>query len=1031
MYQNFTRAWNSRKRIVLEVLLVTRPKLADSGSRFGFSNRDNKMSETVLDKRGGGGGGRMHTFRRWRRREKSLAARSASSAPRRTSPSSRATKHWMLHIRGRRQCAASRSTAMKALCVFAILAIFASAAFCQTAELTGTVTDPSGSVVPSAKVMATNLDTGVVRDTLTNERGNYIITSLLPGRYRFTAEATGFKQVNRGPIVLAVDQVARLDFIAEVGSVQESVTVKDSAVILDSATSTIGTVVENRQVTQLPLSGRNPIAFVGLAPGVRLQGGFGGKAPGSYSNWGNFSVNGGLANANTVLVEGLPLDYGAMNAPSFIPPVDATQEFRIQTNKFSAEFGRSAGGVVNFSIKSGTNQLHGSFYEFLRNKSLDANNFFQNRAGNKRAALSYNQFGASAGGPIRKDKTFFFVNYEGYRTRSGSPSITTVPTALERAGDFSRTFNTAGNMVLIADPLTTRRLPDGSYTRNLFARNVIPQARINPVAANLSQVWPLPSAQGQQHTNVNNFSTLGGDGTREDMVVGKLDHNLSTRWKFFGTYAITDINIFNLDPYRYKINLTAPRPSRIHHATLSASAVFSPGLIGEFHSGFARFNGTRIPYAEGFDLTTLGFPRALADEVQLKGFPAINVSGIGAIGGDSSSGLILRTLNSWSQRASMTWVHGTHTFKFGGNHRIQQVNDIQSNALTPSFSFNPQMSAVNPLRLDNNSGVAMASFMLGYPSGATVNKSDRLANQRTYAAFFFQDDWKATRKLTLNLGLEYSLEFPITERYNRKMWLDPDAPLPISQRVGLPLKGGFRFTDSNTRAPFDLYPRQWAPRVGFAYQLFSRMVVRGGYGMFWLPAAITEVTGQVNAPAWSVNTSMAATIDGGLTPFDTLSNPFPKGILNPPGSSQGLDTLVGTSAAVNLRNFRTGNMQQWNFGIQRELWSNTVFEIAYAGSKGTGLPAQYGSQLNQLLDSNLSLGPALLELVPNPFASVVQAGTLAQPTVQRGQLLRPFPQFTGLGAGGMPIGHSIYHSMQSQLTKRFSTSMVGVAYTIS
>ena len=238
------------------------------------------------------------------------------------------------------------------------------------------------------------------------------------------------------------------------------------------------------------MSGRNPIALVALTPGVRIQGGFGGKG-----QWSNFSVNGGLANANTVLVEGLALDYAQMNAPAYVPPVDATQEFRIQTNNFAAEYGRSAGAVVNFSIKSGTNQIHGTVYEFFRNKSLDANNFFQNRAGNPRAALSYNQFGASIGGPIRKDRTFFFGNYEGYLRRAGSPTITTVPTALQRTGDFSQTFNAAGRMVAIADPLTTR-LESGVYTRTVFPGNVVPPSRFSKIASNYVPIWPMPNATG-------------------------------------------------------------------------------------------------------------------------------------------------------------------------------------------------------------------------------------------------------------------------------------------------------------------------------------------------------------------------------------------------------------------------------------------------------------------------------------------------------------------------------------------------------
>src|SRR5882672_1625528 len=287
----------------------------------------------------------------------------------------------------------------------ALVAILASNALSQTAQLTGTVADPTGSVVPGAKVVATNIDTGVARATVANDRGNYLVTALLPGRYRVVTEASGFKQVNRGPITLAIDQVARIDFILEVGETRESISVEATGVILDAATSTIGNVVENRQIAELPLNGRNPLDLVGLSTGIRIQGGFGGKN-GSLNN---FSSNGGLANANAVLVEGLALDLAQMNSPSFVPPVDATQEFRVQTNTFSAEFGRTSGAVVSMSIKSGTNEFHGSAYEFLRNKVLNANNFFQNRAGNARPSLVQNQFGASLGGPIRKDKTFFFA----------------------------------------------------------------------------------------------------------------------------------------------------------------------------------------------------------------------------------------------------------------------------------------------------------------------------------------------------------------------------------------------------------------------------------------------------------------------------------------------------------------------------------------------------------------------------------------------------------------------------------------------
>ncbi len=897
----------------------------------------------------------------------------------------------------------------------------------QNAQVTGTVSDVSGAVVPGAQVTATNLDTGVSRSSTANDAGNYLITALFPGRYQITSSSPGFKQMKREGLTLATEQVARVDFRMEVGETRESVTIESAGVVLDAATSTIGTLIENQRIRELPLNGRNPLDLVGLSTGIRVQGGFGGK----NGSLGNFSSNGGLANANQVQVEGLALDLAQMNSPSFVPPVDATQEFRVQTNSFSAEFGRTAGAVVSISIKSGTNQFHGSAYEFLRNKVLNANNFFQNRAGNARPSLVQNQFGASLGGPIRRDRTFFFVNWEEYRNRNSAPSITSVPTALQRAGDFSQTRNAGGAVIAVADPLTTRQLADGSYTREVFAGNVIPASRFSRVAASVMPVYPAPNAQGNPVTNVNNYSTVGGGGTNEHQIVGKIDHNLNTRWKIFGTYSRIWADQFNLDPLGYKVNLTRQVNYARTHATAAASAVFSPGLIGEFHTGFARFHQPSIPYALGFDITTLGFPRALADATQIKSFPAFNVSGMVAVGSSASAGMTLVDLNSWGQRGSMTWVKSTHSIKFGADYRVQQLNQFQQNSFLPAFQFNNQMSAINPLRLDQSSGVPLASFLMGYMASASVAKSERLANQRRYLATYFQDDWKVTRRLTLNLGVDYSLEFPITERFNRKMWFDPAVPLPISQQVGLPLVGGFRFADNNQRSPYDLYKKQFGPRAGFAFQLFPKTVVRSGYGLFWIPAAITEVTGDNRAPAWAINTLAVASLNGGITPYNTLDNPYPDGILNPPGSAAGLNTLVGQNAAANQRNFRSGYMQQWNFDIQQELGRSMVLEVLYAGSSGTGLPAQWASQMNQLADRHLALGAALQEQVPNPFFGSVQAGPLAQRTVARGQLLRPFPQFQTLYVEGMPLGHSTYHSFQASFNKRFGTSLVAVAYTLS
>jgi hypothetical protein len=898
--------------------------------------------------------------------------------------------------------------------------------------MTGTISDPTGASVPNTTVTVTNIETGVARSSVTNASGNYLVTALLPGTYRVTTQAPGFKQMSREPIILEVDQLARIDFSLAVGGTQETVEVQASAVLLNSESSTISALVDNRQVSELPLNGRDPIELVALEPGIRVQGNFGGKqvaggtAPG---NWANFSFNGGMANANSIMVEGLALDLAQMNTPSFVPPVDATQEFRVQSNTFSAEYGRTSGAVVNFSIKSGTNQLHGSAFEFWRNKVLNANDFFQNRIGNPRPPFNLNQFGGAVGGPIRRDRTFFFANFEEYRRVVTNPTITSVPSPLQIAGDYSQTFNSAGKLVPIADPTTTTQLPGGSYTRMLFPGNIIPASRFSTVARNALKAYPAPNLAGVPFTGVNNLSTSSAVRLIDHQLVNKIDHNLNGVWKIFGTYSLEDLHQGATDPLHYTgADLTAAQGNFRNHITLSAIAVFSPGLVAELHTGYARLYQFSVPKAEGYDATQLGFARSFVSQWQIQSFPGFQPSGYATVG---NTGYSRGAFNSWGQRASVTWVKGSHALKFGADYRIQQMNQFFFTTIVPRFTFSNQMTAQNPLAPDANNGNAIASFLLGDVFTANVVKSQPLANERRYLQVFLQDDWKVTRKFTVNIGTEYSFEFPITERYNRKMWFDQNAAVPVN--VGFPVLGGFRFTDSNTRSPQDLYTHQFGPRVGFAYQLFPKTVIRSAYGIFWLPGAIMETTGDSRAPAFSINTPMVTSVDGNLTPFNTLDNPYPlpDGITNPPGASQGLLTLLGQDAAANRRYYHSGYTQQWNFDIQQDLGRNMLLEVTYSGSAGVGLPAGWATQINQIPDQYLSQGSALLQPVANPFYGLVATGNLAQKTIQRGQLLRPFPQFQSLFGEADPVGHSSFHSFATQFKKRFAHGLVGFSYTVS
>jgi Carboxypeptidase regulatory-like domain len=925
--------------------------------------------------------------------------------------------------------------ALSPLGAFPLLAIVSLSAFAQTAQLTGTVADKSGALVPGAKVTATNVATGVARSNVTNTSGNYLITALLPGDYKITTEAPGFKQVNEGPVTFAVDQVARIDFALDVGDAKESVSVSATAVLLDSDTSTVGAVIENKQVSDLPLSGRDPVNLLGLSPGIRLQSGFGGvlTAGGTSQSgaWSGFSFNGGIAGANPILVEGLSLDILQMNLPSYVPPVDATQEFRAQTDTFSAEYGRSTGAVINFSVKSGTNQFHGAAYEYLRNTDLNANTFFANRSGTARPEYIQNQYGGAFGGPIKKDKTFFFANFEEYELRQASAALDSVPTALQRVGNFSQTYTAAGALVAIADPTSSTLQANGSYTRQVFPGNIIPATSLSRVATNVAQLYPLPNTAGTPFTNTNNYAAVSSSHNNQQNGVGKFDHNLSERWKIFGTYAkLWDAPVSG-NPWPAPVNFTRAQTDDHEQATLSATAVLTPRLIVELHTGFARVAEFGEPNSLGYDVTKLGFPQSFASSTQIQSFPSFGITGLTGIGSANSAGENVGAFNSWGQRGSLTWVKGSHTFKFGVDYRVQQMNMVFENAFEPIFNFTNQFTAINPLSLNSASGVPMASFMLGDVSTASAAKSPAFADQRKYMALFAQDDWKVSRRFTVNVGLNYSLEFPVTDRFNREMWFDRNAVLPISQQAGFPIVGGFDFATPSERAPADLYLRQWGPRLGFAYHLFSHTVIRSAYGLFWIPADLSQVVGSSGAPAWLLSTPMVTTLNGGVTPFNTLDNPFPQGVTNFPGSSQGANSLLGQQGQANSRSYHAGYMQQWNFDIQQQLFRNAALEVSYVGSDGVGLPAGYAAQINQLADKYLSLGSKLAQMVPNPYYGLIATGTLSQPQIQYSQTLLPFPQFSTLFDEVDPVGHSSYNAFQTQYKQRFANSLITVAYTIS
>lgn len=908
-------------------------------------------------------------------------------------------------------------------------------------SIVGTVTDASGAVVPEATVTLTKIGTAERRIAQSNTDGNYEFVNLLPGRYRVEVEKTGFKHLTRDDIPVEVQATVRVDASMQVGEVGQTVEVTGQAPLLQTDTSSLGTIVESRKVQEMPLNGRNVINLITLVPGVVAQGDAMTNPTGqNIFSFGNYQVGGAVAGQNATFLDGAPLNVAQGSLIALIPTQDAMQEFRVQTNSLGPEFGRFAGGVINLVSKSGSNEFHGSTYEFLRNKVLNANTFFNNLTGKPVPAFTQNQFGSNIGGPIRKDKTFFFFSYEGFRLRYGVPFLVAVPTGAQRAGDFSGTRGASGAQVPIYDPLTTcgtagNPACSGALTRTPFPGNIIPASRLDPTAKILANYWGQPNAPGLPFTNLNNFSANAGAGGDNDQINVRGDHALSDQQRLFARYSYwTNLSLAE-DPYGTHVYQDrGPETWVVNSAVLGDTYTLSPSTVFDLRLAFTRFQYARTPATLGLDLTSFGLPAALNNEVSFRVIPTPVVQQFSDIWTSQGPGSVIRQANdSYSVFPVLTKIHGSHTLKFGGEVRRQITNYIQSNVGSGLYNFDNLFTAVNP-QAPAGTGFGFASFMLGYGSSGNVVTPVPYSYRNYYAGLYANDSWQISQKLTLNYGVRWELPFPEVERYDRFTVLLPNAPSPYAQQVGMPnLEGVLGLVNSSADSSRHAAATHWklfAPRLGLAYRLTNKTVIRSGYGIFYV-----QNDGSGGAQLTSVTQPWVPTIDNETTPTAALSNPFPTGILQPPGRNPNYQTLLlGTSISAPIPGAAAehfGYVQQWNFNIERELVSGIALEVAYAGSKGTHLIG--GPVLDQLPDQYLSLGAAALtKQVPNPFYGLAPFGTLAQPTVQYGQLLRPYPQYTGVTASSDGNRDSIYHSMQVKLEKRFHQGgTVLAAYTWS
>ena len=907
-----------------------------------------------------------------------------------------------------------------------------------TGSFTGSVTDPSGAVVSGAEVTATNLETNQALAARTNELGGFQLLYLRPGPYSLKVAAKGFKTAVRDNLRLLVEERVRVDFALEIGDAATTISVKEEVPLVESQTASLGQVISARSLQELPIRGRNVFDLVGLAPGVQTNIRALGDVASTGTNaaplfvFSDMSINGGRFRTNDFMLDGVTIMLPENNNYAISPTPDGTQEFKVQTNAYGPEFGRSGGGVVNVLTRGGGNAFHGTIYEFFRNDRLRANNYFANARNQKRGVFHYNQFGVATGGAIKKDRTFFFAEYQGHREdTSFGGRVLTIPTAAQRAGNFSDVRATNGQPITIFDPFSTQALPGGGFVRQPFAGNVIPATRLDRAASRMASFLPAPNLPGEGPARVNNWAFAPSNATDDDQYSVRIDQRISDKHSIFGRLTRNLGVSKNTGEFgTIADNTLGNIQNRVANGVVNGTYLLSPTRILNYRSGITRRYEGRQPINQGkVDIAALGFPTAMASAFDSKFamFPTIatGYATFGMDGGDP----IRRGNTIYTLVADASEVRGRHTFKLGADFRLYDQTPLQGWPVGHSYSFGRgQTQGPDPLQQSLTAGDGFASFLTGFGTGS-IRNTPALAIRNLYWAAFLNDEIKLG-KLTVNLGLRYEVENPRTERYNRFASFDFNSPFPISVPGVANLKGVLTRPGRNglDRAQTQTSYQNWGPRIGLAYAMNPKTVIRAGYGIFYSPLWGTTSAGGFGVTGEEITTDWLSSIDG-VTPVNPLSNPFPNGFLQPLTTEAFRVQLGQNLNIIDRGNKSNAYTQQWNFGVQREIPGNMVVEVAYAANKGTRLPVPF--EFNQLDPRLQSLGQDLNTRVANPFFGLVPTGALSAATVARGQLLRPYPQYLSVSNNNPSrwsnAGNSIYHSVTIRAEKRFTHGVNFVA----
>jgi len=904
--------------------------------------------------------------------------------------------------------------------------------------ISGTVKDASGGALPGVTVTGTNRATNIPTVAVTNDRGAFVLLYLQPGVYDVAAEIAGFKKARRDNIEVRVNDRIGLDFTMEIGGIEETVTVTAESPLLETRSGSQGQIIDEKRISMLPLSDGNPFILTRLAPGIAYTGDLKFSRP--FDNAGTSNVVAdGAPGANEFMLDGSP-NMASSGRVAFVPPSDAVQEFKVESATFDAQQGHTAGATVNVAIKSGTNNFRGTGYFFYRDDSLSTNEYFLEKAGRPKSRMDYTRWGGTLGGPIIKNKTFFFGVFERLDDAFPEPATFSVPTAAQRNGDFSALLSQG---IVIYDPNTAFVNSAGRVERLPFQGNVIPANRISPIAQNYLKYYPAPNQAGDAQGRNNYIS----DQVRSDDFYSftvRGDHQISQNQRLFVRYNRNDRSelrsswtgvVNGVDPtgsYLFRIN---------NQVTIDHVWTMSSGMLLNLRGGWAEFQEPNIRAHEGvMDPATLGWSSNVLQYFQgAKYMPRFEISaGTSVIGQDKGG----RTDHAiWSFQPTWTKAAGAHTFRAGWDYREYREYGLPALHAAGRYDFNTNYTR----QLDNSpsaaTGQQLAAMLLGQPTGGIIARAADRYNTTRYQGFFFQDDWRVNDKLTLNLGLRYEYEWATVERDNRNVrGFDPNAalsitaaaqaayaanPIPEVSPSAFKVLGGFGFADGSNRGFYNADKNNWQPRLGMAYSLDDKTILRAGYAIYTVPAVIYGVL----QSGFSQDTNIVPTLDNGLTFVANLANPFPSGVQDPPGSSLGPNTFVGRSIGrweADVNAFKNPQAMRWSVSVQRELPHQWVAELAYVGNRSSDLAVDI--ELNRVPRSYLSTSRSrdqntinfLTTNVANPFRGLVPGTGLNGSTVQRQQLLVPYPQFTGVTSRAHN-GTSRYNALQGRLEKRFTS----------